>query len=327
MKRGYGIKIFLPVIFLFLIVVQPAFAVDPLVSTKWVAENLKKIQNPNQTEIRLLEVSKKGYDKGHIPGALWFNFGKDGFSPNTDHMVHSLAEIERVLRKFGITNDTHIVLYDGEGKPHPQHVARIYWTLKYWNIENVSIMDGSKALWKAEGRPLTTEVPKVKSRPIEVKYPPNTKIRARYSPEVTTALATQNAILVDSRKPEFYNGEKYFIKKWVRSGHIPGAINAPTEFTLNKDYTLKSKEELRKFYEERGITPDKKIITYCDTGALAAHAWFVLHDILGYKHVKMYDGSMREYANRFDTPMVPGKVGGKFPETPIQRLEKKLGIE
>ena len=300
--------------------------VAPLVSTQWVADNLATIQDTSQTKIRLLEVSVKGYDKGHIPGAIFFNWKKDAFSPNTDHMVHSLGEIERMLRKYGLTNDTHIVIYDGDNN-HPQHLARIYWTLKYWNFADVSMMDGNKALWQVQGRSLSTDVPAIAPRNIEVAYPPNTKIRAMYSPHVTTALATENAILVDSRQPDFFDGKKYFIDKWVRSGHITGAINAPTEFTLNKDKTFMDVAALKKFYADRGITPDKKIIAYCDTGALAAHGWFVLQELLGYPHVTMYDGSMREYANRFDTPMVPGVVGGKFPQTPIQRLEEKVGLK
>ncbi|MCA1765189.1 MAG: hypothetical protein LC633_02910, partial [Desulfobulbaceae bacterium] len=203
---------------MFLIFATAAQAkVEPLVSTKWVADNLAKIQNVDQTDIRLLEVSVKGYENGHIPGAVFFNWKADAFSPNTDHMVHNVAEIERVLRKYGLTNNTHIILYDGDNN-HPQHLARIYWTLKYWNFDNISMMDGNKALWQAEGRPMSTETPKIVSRDIEVAYPPNTKIRAQLSPDVTFALAAGGVLIVDNRPAEFFNGEKYFIDKWVRSG-------------------------------------------------------------------------------------------------------------
>ncbi len=296
--------------------------VQPLVSTDWVAKNLDKIKNPNQTDIRLIDVSKKGYKKGHIPGALHIKWGSEVFDPETDHMVLGLAEIERVLSKWGITPDTHIILYDGDGKLH--HVARVYWTLKYWHINNVSIMDGSKPLWEKEKRPLTKDVPKINPRDIMVKYPPNTKIRAMYSPDIIHALATGKATIIDSRTEKFYNGEVYSLNKWVRSGHITGAINVPTMQNMNKDKTYKSAAEMKNIYEAKGVSPDKKMIIYCDTGVLAAHSWFVLSELLGYKNVAVYDGSMREYANRFDTPMEPGVVGGKFPKTPIQQLEEKI---
>lgn len=299
-----------------------AGSAQPLVSTDWVAKNLDTIKNPDQSEIRLVDISKKAYAEGHIPGAVHLKWGSEVFALETDHMVLGLAEIERVLRKLGITKDTHIVLYGGDVQPH--HVTRVYWTLKYWNLNKVSIMDGGKDLWEKEKHPITKDIPNVKPRHIEVKYPPNAKIRAKYSPEMIEALATGTSVIIDSRAEKFYKGEVYSLGKWVRSGHIPGAINIFTMESMTKDKTFKPKEELKKMYDKKGVTPDKKIITYCDTGVLGTHAWFVLSELLGYKNVSVYDGSMREWANRFDTPMEPGIVGGKFPKTPIQELKDKL---
>jgi thiosulfate/3-mercaptopyruvate sulfurtransferase len=317
MKRKFG-AIFLALTLVFAFSATVALAAEPLVSTDWVAKNLEKISDPGQTDIRLVEVSKS-YDKGHIPGALHIKWGADVFAPETDHMVLGLAEIERVIRKLGITPDTHIVIYDGDGKAH--HLVRFYWTLKYWHLENVSIMDGGKALWDKEGRQLTKAIPDVKPRSLEVQFPPNTKIRAMYSPDITHALATGEKVIIDARNEDFYRGEVYSLDKWVRSGHITGAVNVPTMLAMNADKTYKSKEELKKIYGGKEITPDKKIITYCDTGVLASHAWFVISELLGYENVAVYDGSMREYANRFDTPMEPGIIGGQFPETPIQQMK------
>src|SRR5210317_839897 len=117
--------------------------VQPLVSTKWVADNMDSV--------KIIDVSKKGYAKGHIPGAMQVKWGNEVFAPETDHMVLGLAEIERVMSKMGITQDDHIVLYDGDNKPH--HVTRVYWTLKYWHFPKVSLMDGTIELWKKEKRP------------------------------------------------------------------------------------------------------------------------------------------------------------------------------
>jgi thiosulfate/3-mercaptopyruvate sulfurtransferase len=301
MKRKVNIVLLaVSMVLAFSIAEAQAAHADALVSTEWVAEKLDLIKNPNQTNIRLVDVSKGGYVEGHIPGAVHQKWGSEVFAPESDHMVMGLAGIERVLRKLGVTHDTHIVLYDGDGKTH--HVTRAYWTLKYWHISKVSIMDGGKAKWKKEGRPLTTDVTTIRHLPIEVKFPPNTRIRAKYSPEIISALATGNATIIDSRPEAFYKGEVYTLTKWVRSGHIPGAINVVTMHAMNKDKTYQSVREMKILYEEKGITPDKKIITYCDTGVLASHAWFVLSELLGYKDVMVYDGSMREYANRFDTP-------------------------
>ena len=145
-----------------------------------------------------------------------------------------------------------------------------------------------------------------------------------YSPDIIHALATGEAVILDSRSKDFFDGKVYSLDKWVRSGHVTGAVNVFTKDSLNKDKTFKPVEELKAMYEKAGVTADKKIITYCDTGVLATHSWFVLTELLGYMNVKVYDGSMREYANFFDTPMEPGIVGGQFPKTPIQELQEKV---
>ena len=313
--RGVGlVSVLLLVSFIATSSVYAASDVKPLVTTQWVADNINSI--------KIIDVSKKGYAKGHIPGAVQVKWGSEVFAPETDHMVLGLAEIERVMSKMGITPDDHVVLYDGDGKPH--HVMRVYWTLKYWHFPKVSVIDGGIALWQKEKRSVTTDVTKGSRTNVEVKYPPNTKIRAMYSPDIIYALATGKAVIVDSRPENFFKGEKYSLNKWVRSGHVTGAVNVPTLNSLNEDKTFKSVAELKAMYEKAGITAEKNVITYCDTGVLATHGWFVMSELLGYKNVKVYDGSMREYANFFDTPMEPGVVGGQFPKTPIQELQEKV---
>ena len=308
------ILVFLMVSFMATSAVYAAGEVQPLVPPRWVAFNMKSI--------KVIDVSKKGYSRGRILGARHIKWDSEVFSPASDHMILGLSEIERIISKMGITPDDHIVLYDSDYKPH--QVMWVYWTLKYWNFPKVSVMDGGLAQWKKEKRQVTTKITRVKRRNTEVEYPPNTKIRAMYSPDIIYALATGNAVIVDSRPEDFFIGEKKSLSKWVRSGHITGAVNVPAEDSLNKDMTFKSVAELKDMYEKAGITDEKNIIIYSDTGVLAAQSWFVLSELLGYTNVKVYDGSLREYANMFDTPMEPGIIGGQFPKTPIQELQEKV---
>jgi len=310
------VSVILLVLFVAMSSVYAADATQPLVSTQWVADNMKSI--------KIIDVSKKEYAEGHIPGAVQIKWGSEVFGPETDHMVLGLSEIERVIGKMGVTPDDHIVLYDGFNKPHAHYVSRVYWTLKYWKFPKVSVMDGGIIAWKKEGRPITTEATKPSRTNAEVSFPPNTKIRAMYSPDIIHALATGESVILDARNAAFFNGEVYSLNKWVRSGHVTGAKNVFTLDNMNSDNTYKPVADIKARYEKAGITADKSIITYCDTGVLASHAWFVLHELLGYEKVKVYDGSMREYANMFDTPMVPGVVGGQFPKTPIQELQEKV---
>lgn len=295
----------------------------PLVDMDWVQAHLDTIKDPTQTEIRLVEVSKKGYDKEHIPGAVWIKWGGDVFEPGTDHMILSYGSISAVMKKLGVTPDTHIVIY---GDSLTQ-AARFYWTLKYWNVEKISLMGATKKAWKAEGRPLTTEVPAVEPRDYEVKFPPNTKIYALLHPDVMNGLATGKVLFVDNRPAKYVEGKKYSLSKWVRAGTIPGAIGWAAPEDVIKDGKLLPVEELKKQAESKGITADKNIIVFCNTGVRSSLGWFILHELLGYPNVKNYDGSMREYANSFYLPMDPDSflIYKDFPKAPI--LEVKEAAE
>jgi len=289
----------------------------PLVSTDFVAANLDIIRDASQTEIRLVEVSKKGYDEGHIPGAVHIKWGSEVFSPETDHMILSHDEMETIMEKLGVTKDSHIIIYGGDAIDHG---TRFYWTLKYWNVPNIHLMDGTLAKWSAEKREITTEVPAVTKMSYSVSYPPNTGIRARLTPHVMQALAIPTKYdIIDARPAKYYEGKAYATNKWVRSGHIPGAKNlASPEETNNEDGSFKTKEELKAMFDEIGVTGNKPIIVYCNTGVRASDTWFVLAEILGYENVMNYDGSMREYANRLDLPIEPDNLYKDFPKGPAQ---------
>lgn len=291
-------------------------AVSVLVSTDWVNKRLPMITNPNQAKIRLIEVSSRGYKTGHIPGAVHIKWISEVFDPETDYMVPGVAEIQRIIDKLGVNQNTQIVIYDGDDKIH--HATRLYWTLRYWNFKNLSIMNGNKSQWVLEKRQLTKKVTRPKKQNYIVRYPPATKVRARYSPHIISALANGNVTIVDSRATAYYTGDITRLSAYVRSGHIPGAISIPTMDAMNGN-KFKSISELKKLYSK--LAPGRKAILYCDTGVLSSHAWFVVSELLGYKKVRVYDGSMREYANRFDTPLIPGEVEGMFPSTPIQDLQ------
>jgi len=292
----------------------------PLVSMDWVQEHLDTIKNPDQTEIRLVEVSKSGYDKGHIPGAVWIDWGNEVFGPATDHMVPDYAAMSAVMKKLGVTPDTHIVIYADK----LDQATRFYWTLKFWNVEKVSIMNGEKKEWKEEGRPMTTEVPDVKPLDYPLKYPPNSKINALLHPDVMEGLATGKVLFVDARPAAYFEGKKFSLSKWVRSGHIPGAVNVAAPEDVVKDGKILPTDELKKIFESKGVTPDKNIIVYCNTGVRSSLAWFILHELLGYPNVKNYDGSLREYANSFYLPMEPDSfnIYKDFPKAPMQEVKE-----
>ena len=88
-----------------------------------------------------------------------------------------------------------------------------------------------------------------------------------------------------------------------RAGHIPSAANIPWGQAANEDGTFKSKDELAKLYQSKGITPDKHIVAYCRIGERSSHTWFVLKELLGYSDVRNYDGSWTEWGSVIGAPI------------------------
>ncbi len=92
----------------------------------------------------------------------------------------------------------------------------------------------------------------------------------------------------------------------MRRGHIPGAVNHPwtTDLTTGLSHVFKDRDAIRTSYVTQGITSDKAIIAYCNGGLESSHIYFVLHMVLGYPRVRVYDGSYTEWAAHTELPVV-----------------------
>jgi thiosulfate/3-mercaptopyruvate sulfurtransferase len=93
-----------------------------------------------------------------------------------------------------------------------------------------------------------------------------------------------------------------------RAGHIPGAINVPWSLAVAEDGTYKPREELLKLYADKGLEANEhEIITYCRIGERSSHTWVVLKYLLGFQHVRNYDGSWTEWGNLIGSPIQKGE--------------------
>src|SRR5262249_57071871 len=105
--------------------------------------------------------------------------------------------------------------------------------------------------------------------------------------------------MVDVRAPGEFSGELLAPENLPqegaqRGGHIPTAANIPWATAVKEDGTFKDLDDLRQIYGGKGITSDREVIAYCRIGERSAHTWFVLHELLGYPHVRNYHGSWTE---------------------------------
>jgi thiosulfate/3-mercaptopyruvate sulfurtransferase len=273
---------------------------ESIVETEWVAQRL---DNPN---IRLVEVDVDlmAYAQGHIPGAIQWDWSSHLNDPVRRDIL-SKEQMERLLGESGITRNTHVVLY---GDNNNWFAAYAFWQMKLYGHRQASIMNGGRPKWIKEGRPLTTDAPKIQPRTYRASAP-DPSMRAMLNYVLQVASSPGKVGLVDVRAPAEYKGDLLAPPNLPqegaqRGGHIPGAANIPWGQAVNQeDGTFKPVEELRKLYGDKGITGDKEIITYCRIGERSSHTWFVLTQILGYPKVRNYDGSWTEYGSIVGAPI------------------------
>ncbi len=274
---------------------------NALVETAWVADHL------NDPKVRILEVDvdTSAYEQGHIPGAVGIHWKRDLETPVTRD-VATKEQLEEVLSRAGVSNDSTVVLY---GDNHNWFAAYAWWLLKYYGHQDVRIMNGGRKKWVEEGRPLVTEVPAPPRAVYRARWP-DKSIRA-FREDVLRAIGGKKFALVDVRSPKEFSGELLAPENLPqegaqRGGHVPGAQNIPWGENVKEDGTFKSAAELRELYQSRGITPDKEIITYCRIGERSSIAWFALKELLGYPKVRNYDGSWTEYGSLVGVPIERG---------------------
>jgi thiosulfate/3-mercaptopyruvate sulfurtransferase len=271
---------------------------EVLVETQWVADNLK------DPKIRLVEVDvdTAAYGEGHIPGAVGWNWKSD-LEETLERDIAHQATLDKLLGRSGIANDTTVILY---GDNNNWFATYAFWLLKYYGHADARLMNGGRAKWIAEGRPMTKETPKHPATTYKTQGP-DKSIRV-VREEVIASVGKAGLGLVDVRSPKEFSGEILAPENLPqegaqRGGHIPGAANIPWSQAVREDGTFKSVEDLKQLYQGKGIVPDKEIIAYCRIGERSSHTWFVLKYLLGYPKVVNYDGSWTEYGSLVHVPI------------------------
>jgi thiosulfate/3-mercaptopyruvate sulfurtransferase len=274
---------------------------EVLVSTDWVLEHH---QDPN---IRIVEVSEDFllYEQGHIPGSVKIDWHTNLQREDIRDFIDAAA-FEKLVGDFGISNDTTVVFY---GDKNNWWAAYAFWFFKYNGHQKAVLMNGGRAKWVAEGKPMQKEAPSYAPAKYNVGYR-DASIRA-FMPDVLKHLLEVNAgrgALVDVRSADEYSGKLTHMADYpqegaLRAGHIPGAISQPWAQTVNPDGTFKSHEELSAMYGNKGVTGDKDVIAYCRIAERSSHTWFILKYLLGYEKVRNYDGSWTEWGNVVGVPI------------------------
>jgi len=270
---------------------------DALVDAAWAQAHL---DDPNVRFVEV-DVDTTSYEQSHIPGAVAWNWTSQ-LSDGIRRDIAGREEFSALLSASGIGPDTTIALY---GDNNNWFAAWAYWQLKLYGHKDVRIINGGRKFWLDNGLPLSVDESTYAATGYELGEP-DFALRA-FRDDILPRLGDPGLALVDVRSPAEFNGEIIappgMSETAQRAGHIPGAASIPWAQTVREDGTFKSAEDLATLYEAKGITADKDIIAYCRIGERSSHSWFVLHELLGYKRVRNYDGSWTEYGSLIGVPI------------------------
>jgi thiosulfate/3-mercaptopyruvate sulfurtransferase len=275
-----------------------------LVTTQWLADHL---HDPGLVVVESDE-DVLLYDTGHVPGAVKIDWHLDLNDPVTRDYVDG-PRYAQVMAANGIGRDTTVVLY---GDKNNWWAAYALWVFSLFGHPDVRLLDGGRAAWVAEGRPMTRDLPAPEPAEYPVVERDDSVLRAFQS----DVLAHLGRPLVDVRSPGEYSGELLHMPDYpqegaMRGGHIPGARNVPWARAAAEDGRFRPRAELEAIYAgEAGLRPDDDIVAYCRIGERSSHTWFVLTHLLGYPHVRNYDGSWTEWGNAVRVPVARGSDPG-----------------
>jgi thiosulfate/3-mercaptopyruvate sulfurtransferase len=251
-------------------------AAPAVVDVDWVAANRDKI--------RLVDVRETWEYEGigHLPGAVNIPFDAvRGTGEEDEGHLPGVQQFERVMSQAGIVRDEPIVAYDDE---HGVFAARFLVTAMFYGHSRWHLLNGDYSAW-CRLYDTVTEIPRVEPIDYDVVVPTDRPMLD--ADGVQAAIEDADAVLVDTRSPEEF-----------AEGHIDEAVNIDwRELVEPETRGLKPPEDLMPLLASFGITPDKRIVLYCNTARRISHTYIVLRH-LGFEAVEFYEGSLTDWSTR-----------------------------
>ncbi len=237
------------------------------------------------------------YLTGHLPGAVYVDLDTElaGHGEPTDgrHPLPSITALQRSARRWGIDQDSPVVVYDGFGN---LAAARAWWLLRWAGLTDVRLLDGALPAWRAAG--LALQVDDVRPAPGSVRLTGGALPTLALGEVGDFATA---AVLLDARAAERFEGLTEPVDP--RAGHVPGARNVPTAGNLTEDGAFLPADRLRERFAAAGALPGTRIGVYCGSGVTAAHEIAAL--AVAGLDAELFPGSWSQWSNN-DLPVATG---------------------
>ncbi|PYE17989.1 thiosulfate/3-mercaptopyruvate sulfurtransferase [Williamsia limnetica] len=247
------------------------------------------------------ESGRATYEAEHIPGALFAELLTDFADPDAEQAwtVPNSERFADAAGALGIGPGAKVVVYDQSAG---FWATRLWWHLRLEGFDEVAVLDGGIAAWKAADLPVTDTPSTATPREFIAARRPEL---LRSTEQIRAALDDDSTILVNVLDEPTYRGET---TTYARNGHIPGSINVPVAGVLNAEKGgFKSVAELRETFEAAGLLDtEKTIVTYCG-GGIAATGVAQALSLVGRDDVAVYDGSMTAWAADPELPLVTGE--------------------
>ncbi|MCY3917564.1 MAG: sulfurtransferase [Chloroflexi bacterium] len=272
---------------------------SPLVTTAWLEQRL------HDPALRIVELRGKvlppteppphyftdraGYEKGHIPNAVFVDWQVDIVEPGSpSNDVASPERFAALMGELGVSNDTRVVIYDNAAS---MFACRLRWCLRYYGHEDVFILDGGWEKWRAEKRPISAEIPGLEKAEFIPRV--NAGLKATEA-DILASLDSGALQLIDVRSPAEYAGTA---SRARQGGHIPSAISLPRKKMVAEDLTVLRPDALRECFAQNGVALDAgDTVIYCNSGVSASFGMLAL-ELAGARNLRLYDGSWKEWGN------------------------------
>ena len=274
-----------------------------LVTTEWLEKNLNKVKifDASWHMPSTKRNAIKEYENKHIPGAMFWDVDKhsDNDSPYP-HMMSNSDYWTRMLWSFGIQNNDHIIVYDNSDI---YSSCRLWFSLKYFGHEKVSVLDGGMKKWLKENRTTDNKINQDLGKFSSIdKLNPTTKYSVNEKSEliknklqIDENIKNQSFQTVDARSRDRFEGKAEEPRPGLKKGCIIGSKNIPFKECINsKTNTFKSKNELSVIFTKNGIDISKPIVFTCGSG-MTATVLGLAYSIISGKNAAVYDGSWSEY--------------------------------